>query len=102
MTSRTTLTRTITLHKLLYTPGFKPFTKYLNWKFIVQNLLSLIVEFFDIRKLAEYFQDLDVVPSDLAAGLVLLRKQQKRQEHQALVRAIEEQQVLDSQVCKQS
>ena len=56
--------------------------------------------FFGIRKLAEYFQDLDVVPSDFAAGLVLLRKQQKRQEHSALVRAIEEQQVLDSQVCK--
>jgi len=74
---------------------------YSNWKFIVQNLLSLINNFFfDIRKLAEYFQDLDVVPSDLAAGLVLLRKQQKRQEHQALIRAIEEQQVLDSQVCK--
>ena len=66
-------------------------------------MLSLIIDFFfDIRKLAEYFQDLDVVPSDLAAGLVLLRKQQKRQEHQALVRAIEEQQVLDSQVCKQT
>ena len=45
---------------------------------------------------------MDVVPSDFAAGLVLLRKQQKRQEHLALIRAIEEQQVLDSQVCYHS
>ena len=44
---------------------------------------------------------MDVVPSDFAAGLVLLRKHQKHQEHVALMRAIEEQQVLDSQVCKQ-
>lgn len=56
---------------------------------------------FDIRKLAEYFQDLDVVPSDFAAGLVLLRKYQKQQEHYALMKAIEQQQVLDSQVCKE-
>ena len=56
--------------------------------------------FSTISKLAEYFQDLDIVPTDLAAGLVLLRKQQKRQEHCALMRAIEEQQVSDSQVCK--
>ena len=53
----------------------------------------------DNRKLAEYFQDLDVVPSDFAAGLVLLRKYQKQQEHYALMKAIEQQQVLDSQVC---
>lgn len=50
------------------------------------------------RTLAEYFQDMDVVPSDFAAGLVLLRKYQKYQEHVALLRAIEEQQVPDSQV----
>lgn len=49
------------------------------------------------RTLAEYFQDMDVVPSDFAAGLVLLRKYQKYQEHVALLRAIEEQQVPDSQ-----
>lgn len=42
---------------------------------------------------------MDVVPSDFAAGLVLLRKHQKCQEEIALKRAIEEQQVLDSQVC---
>lgn len=50
------------------------------------------------RTLAEYFQNMDVVPSDFAAGLVLLRKYQKYQEHVALMRAIEEQQVPDSQV----
>lgn len=74
-----------------------------NWKlyFIYCSKFAFINHhFFGIRKLAEYFQDLDIVPSDLAAGLVLLRKQQKRQEHQALMRAIEEQQVLDSQVCR--
>lgn len=52
------------------------------------------------RTLAEYFQDMDVVPSDFAAGLVLLRKYQKYQEHVALLRAIEEQQVPDSQVSR--
>ena len=41
---------------------------------------------------------MDVVPSDFAAGLVLLRKYQKYQEHVSLLRAIEEQQVPDSQV----
>lgn len=51
------------------------------------------------RTLAEYFLDIDVVPSDFAAGLALLRKYQKHQEHAALMRAIEEQQVLDCQVC---
>lgn len=49
------------------------------------------------RTLAEYFHDIDVVPSDFAAGLALLRKYQKHQENVALMRAIEEQQVLDSQ-----
>ena len=43
---------------------------------------------------------MDVVPSDFAAGLVLLRKYQKYQEHVALLRAIEEQQVPDSQVSR--
>ena len=39
------------------------------------------------------------MPSDFAAGLALLRKFQKHQEHVALMTAIEEQQVLDCQVC---
>ena len=39
------------------------------------------------------------MPSDFAAGLALLRKFQKHQEHVALMRAIQEQQVLDCQVC---
>lgn len=51
------------------------------------------------RTLAEYFLDIDVVPSDFVAGLALLRKFQKHQEHVALMRAIQEQQVLDCQVC---
>lgn len=59
-----------------------------------ENCISLLG-----RTLAEYFQDMDVVPSDFAAGLVLLRKHQKHQENVALMRAIEEQEVLDSQVC---
>ena len=45
------------------------------------------------RTLSEYFQDLDIVPSDFAAGLVLLRRQQKYKEQQALMAALEEQQV---------
>ncbi|XP_048578810.1 diacylglycerol lipase-alpha isoform X2 [Nematostella vectensis] len=45
------------------------------------------------RTLAEFFQDLDVVPSDFAAGLVLLRRHQKCEEHQELERALQERRV---------
>lgn len=38
--------------------------------------------------LSEFFQDLDVVPSDIAAGLVLLRKLQKREEHRQIYRSL--------------
>ena len=61
---------------------------------IITHVIPLLV----LRTLAEYFHDIDVVPSDFAAGLALLRKYQKHQENVALMRAIEEQQVLDSQV----
>lgn len=47
------------------------------------TLITLLQEqnsFGDIaRLLSEFFRDLDVVPSDVAAGLVLLRKYQKQE-----------------------
>jgi hypothetical protein len=53
----------------------------------LRDTVTLI--FFQIsRTLSEFFQDLDVVPSDIAAGLVLLRHIQKREENRLVYQSL--------------
>mgnify|MGYP000376202238 CR=1 FL=1 len=50
---------------------------YISFCFFLQNSMSEIAQLF-----TEFFRDLDVVPSDVIAGLVLLRRFQKlRMQH---------------------
>ena len=54
---------------------------YLIFSFVFQNSMSEIAQLF-----TEFFRDLDVVPSDVVAGLVLLRHYQKlRMQHYCML-----------------
>ena len=48
------------------------FCTFSNFKISFQNSFTEVAKLF-----TEFFRDLDVVPSDIVAGLVLLRKYQK-------------------------
>lgn len=53
----------------------------------MQRIENFLIFYYNFRLLSEFFRDLDVVPSDVIAGLVLLRKFQKL-ERDSIVRQV--------------
>lgn len=55
---------------------------------VEENIHEQSIYAFIGMTLSEFFQDLDVVPSDIAAGLILLRKIQKREENRQIFQSL--------------
>ena len=52
--------------------------------------------------MSEFFRDLDVVPSDIVAGLVLLRHIQKREENRLIYQSLCSSLPIENKVCYES